>query len=105
MIAALLLILLDPRLPYLVVTDVSDVAIGAMIMQGQGKGHQPIAFPSCRLRPTENRYLLYDKEMFGISYALSQLGHYLERCVGGVTIITGQQPATTFMEQKNLSCT
>ena len=66
------LILPDPRLPYLVVTDGSDVAIGAVIMQNQGKGHHPIAFLSCRLHPAETRYSPYDKEMLGISYALSQ---------------------------------
>ena len=99
------LILPNPRLPYLVVTDGSDMAIGAVIMQDQGKGHQPIAFLSRRLRPAETRYSPYDKEMLGISYALSQWRHYLEGCVGGVTVMTDQQPATTFMEQKNLSCT
>ena len=100
-----MLILPDPRLPYLVVTDGSDVAIGAVIMQDQGKGHQPIAFLSRRLRPAETRYSPYDKEMLGISYALSQWRHYLEGCVGGVTMMIDQQPATTLMEQKNLSRT
>ena len=100
-----MLILPDPSLPYLVVTDGSDVAIGAVLMQDQGKGHQPITSLSCRLRPTKTKYSPYDKEMLGISYALSQWGHYLEGYVGGVTMMTNQQPATTFMEQKNLSRT
>ena len=65
-----MLVLPDPKLPYLVVTDGSDMAIGAVIMQDQGKGHQPIAFLSCRLRPVETGYSPYDKEMLGISYAL-----------------------------------
>ena len=86
-------------------TDGSDVAIGAIIMQDQGKGHQPIAFLSRRLRPAETRYSPYDKEMLGISYALRHWRHYLEGCPGGVTVMTDQQPATTFMEQKNLSRT
>ena len=103
--SAPVLVLPNSRLPYSVVTDGSDIAIGAVLMQDQGQGNQPIAFLSRRLHPAETRYSPYDKEMLGISYALSQWRHYLKGCSGGVTVLTDHQPAVSFMDQKTYSRT
>ncbi len=46
MMKAPILILPDPSLPYIVATDASGYAVGAMLGQDQGNGVQPIAFLS-----------------------------------------------------------
>ena len=37
------LLLPDPTKPFIVTTDASDIAIGAVLSQDQGKGEQPVA--------------------------------------------------------------
>jgi hypothetical protein len=68
----------DPELPYEVFTDASDFALGAVLLQNQGKNNQPIAYLSRKLSPTERRYPIGDKEMLGIYYALTEWRCYLE---------------------------
>ena len=53
MISALVLILPDPTKPFIVTTDASDLAIGAVLSQDQGKGEQPIAYESQKLSPAK----------------------------------------------------
>ena len=36
----------DPDLPFVVTTDASDFAVGAVLTQDQGQGAQPVAFTS-----------------------------------------------------------
>ncbi|CAI5482703.1 unnamed protein product [Closterium sp. Yama58-4] len=45
----------DPTRPYVVVTDASDQAIGAVLLQDQGRGLQPIAYESRKLRVSNTR--------------------------------------------------
>ena len=51
--SAPVLAIADPNLPYRVVTDASDYATGAILLQDQGKGWQPIAYESRKLQPAE----------------------------------------------------
>ena len=48
-----LLVFLDLKLPYTVVTDASTDAAGGVLMQDQGDGLRPMAFMSRALKPTE----------------------------------------------------
>ena len=48
---------------FVVTTDASDVAIGALLEQDFGSGLQPIAFSSRKLNPTEIRYSAYEREL------------------------------------------
>ncbi|CAI7806543.1 unnamed protein product [Closterium sp. NIES-53] len=43
----------DPHRPFEVVTDASDIAIGAVLLQDFGNGLQPIAYESRKLHPPE----------------------------------------------------
>ena len=54
------LLFLDPKLPYTVVTDASGTVAGGGLMQDQGDRLQPLAFLSRRLKPTEQRYSAYE---------------------------------------------
>jgi len=68
----------DPTIPYEVYTDASQYALGAVLMQNQGKGLQPVAYLSRKLSPAERNYPTGDREMLGIYYALQQWRCYLE---------------------------
>eukprot|EP00879_Flechtneria_rotunda_P001398 GHRR01001550.1.p1 GENE.GHRR01001550.1~~GHRR01001550.1.p1 ORF type:complete len:633 (+),score=44.76 GHRR01001550.1:1745-3643(+) len=68
----------DPSLPYEVYTDASQYALGAVLLQNQGKGLQPIAYLSRKLTPTERNYDTGEREMLGIVYALTIWRCYLE---------------------------
>ena len=50
-----------PDLGYCLVTDASDYALGAILLQDQGNGWQPIAFESRKLQPAELRRSVYKK--------------------------------------------
>ena len=51
------------------------------------------------LKPTEQRYLAYKRELAVVAYSFIEWRHYLEGCPGGVTVITDYQPLTLLMQQ------
>ena len=51
---------------FVITTNASDVAIGAILEQDFGSGLQPIAFSSRKLNATEIRYSAYERELLGI---------------------------------------
>ena len=55
---------------FIVMTNASDMAVGAILEQNFGSGLQPIAFASQKLNATEIRYLAYEREMLSIVWAL-----------------------------------
>jgi hypothetical protein len=71
------LILPDPSLPFVVHTDASGFAVGAVLQQDQGKGLQPIAFLSKKMADAETRYPVHEQELLAIIQALTSWRHYL----------------------------
>ncbi|CAI7793166.1 unnamed protein product [Closterium sp. NIES-53] len=67
----------DPSKPFEVITDASDFAIGAMLLQDFGNGLQPIAYESRNLRSAERNYPIHDKEMLAIIHAFKLWRCYL----------------------------
>ena len=63
---------------FIITTDASDVAIGAILEQDFGLGLQPIAFSSRKLNSTEIRYSAYERELLGIVWAIGQWKHYFQ---------------------------
>ena len=98
-----LLVFPDPLLPYTVVTDASQHAVGGVIMQDQGEGLRPIAFHSKTLKVSEMKYSAYERELAAIAYCFLAWRHYIEGCPGGVTVLTDHQPLRTLMEQEVLT--
>ena len=68
----------DFECQFVITTDASDVAIGAILEQDFGTGLQPIAFSSRKLNPTEIRYSAYERELLGIVWAIGQWKHYFQ---------------------------
>ena len=72
------LLLPDPTKPFIVTTDASDYAIGAVLSQKQGKGEQPVAYESRKLSPAEQNYAVHEKELLAIIHAIRTWRMYLE---------------------------
>ncbi|CAI7804458.1 unnamed protein product [Closterium sp. NIES-54] len=67
----------DPHRPFEVVTDASDIAIGAVLLQDFGNGLQPIAYESRRLHPPKKNYPIHNREMLAIVHAFKDWRCYL----------------------------
>ena len=68
--AMLVLLFPDPKLPYTIVTNASSIAAGGVLMQDQGNGLQLVVFLSRRLKPMEQRYSAYERELAAVAYCL-----------------------------------
>ena len=63
--------------PFAITTDASNFAIGGVLTQDQGNGHQPIAYTSRKLSDAEQNYAAHEKEMLAIMHALEKWRVYL----------------------------
>ena len=63
--------LLDFERQFIITTDASDVAIGAILEQDFGSGLQPIALSNRKLNPTEIPYSAHERELLGIVWPLA----------------------------------
>jgi hypothetical protein len=73
-------VLLNPDFskPFVVHVDACDFAIGAVLLQDQGQGLQPVAYESKKLSETERRWIISEKEAFALVHACRVWRHYLE---------------------------
>ena len=101
LITAPVLAIPDPNLPFTVTTDASDIALGAVLSQDQGKGDQPVAFESRKLSPAEKKYSVHEKELLAIIHALKVWRVYLEG--NRITIITDHASLEYLQTQHTLS--
>lgn len=101
LISAPVLVTPDPTLPYEVYTDASKFALGAVLLQNQGKGLQPVAYLSRKLNSAERNYPTGDREMLGIYYALQVWRCYLEGATFKVN--SDHLNHTWFNKKKDLS--
>ena len=72
-------------------------------MQDQGNELQPLVFLSRWLKPTEQRYNAYERELAVVAYCLQSWQYYLEGCLGAVTVVTDHQPLVRLMDQQVLT--
>ena len=101
MISAPVLCIPNPDLPFTVTTDASDFAVGAVLMQDQGQGPQPVAFTSRKMNSHERNYAAHEKETLAIMHALGKWRVYLEG--RHFTVFTDHATLRHFPEQPNLS--
>ncbi|KAL1110617.1 hypothetical protein AAG570_008145 [Ranatra chinensis] len=62
---------------FILTTDASQVAVGAVLSQGDGGSERPIAFASKKLTPAETRYSTIERELLGIVWATKHFRPYL----------------------------
>ena len=99
--ASPVLAIADMSLPFVVHTDASGFAIGAVLQQDQGKGLQPIAYLSKKMVDAETRYPVHEQELLAIIYALKKWRHYLSG--KKFTVMTDHRSLESFKTQPNLS--
>jgi hypothetical protein len=97
----------DAKLPFVVSTDASDYAIGAVNheanQQNQGSGMQPIAYFSRQLNSAEHNYPVHEKELLAIVHAVRQWRHHLQGAQHTVTTSTDHVTLRYFHQQPKLS--
>ncbi|GJP62218.1 hypothetical protein CLOP_g19306 [Closterium sp. NIES-67] len=91
----------DPDRPYEVITDASDVAIGAVLLQDFDDGLQPVAYESRKLQGAEKNYMVHDKEMLAIVHAFKIWRCYLTGA--DVTVRTDHKSLQYLRAQPNLN--
>ena len=91
----------DPNLPYVVHTDASGFAVGAVLQQDQGRGLQPIAYLSKKMLDAETRYPTHEQELLAIITALKSWRHYLHGAK--FTVRTDHHALRYFKSQPQLS--
>lgn len=67
----------DFDLPFILTTDASDYAVGAVLSQIQNKIERPIAFASRTLNKAETNYSTIEKEALAIIWAIRKYKPYL----------------------------
>ena len=101
LISAPLLAVQDPDRPWTIYTDASDVAIGAILLQDHGKGLQPVAYESRKLREAEHNYAVHKKEALAIVHALQTWRCYVQG--RNITVVTDHQALRYLQTQPQLS--
>ena len=91
----------DPSLPYVLVTDASDVALGAILMQKKGSNYRVIATVSKCFSATERRWSATERECYAVLYSCRKLEYFL----GGVHLRSIWTIKVLFIETDGISTT
>jgi hypothetical protein len=99
-VSAPCLVLPDPSKRFVVQTDASGFATGAVLMQDQGKGLQPIAFMSKKMNSHELRYPVHEQELLAIVNAMKLWRHHLS---GAPFTVQTDHQSLQYVESQNLA--
>lgn len=97
------LMLPDPKLPFVIMTDASGVATGASLNQDQGKGLQPVAFLSKKLLDAETRYPTHEQELLAVILALKKWRHHVYGSPHPIKIQTDNKSLIYLGNQPNMT--
>ena len=89
---ATLLVHLQADAPTCLITDASDVAVGAVLQQKINSVWSPIAFFSRKLQPAETRYSTFDRELLAVYLAIRHFRHFVEG--RSFFVVTDHKPLT-----------
>lgn len=93
----------DPNQPYVIHTDASQIAIGAVLSQQKPNGLQPIAFMSHKLNSAERNYPTHEQELLAIVRAAQDWRYYLLGSPHETVVYTDHNSLKHFLTQANLS--
>ncbi|GJV89722.1 reverse transcriptase domain-containing protein [Tanacetum coccineum] len=65
------------NLPFKLMCDASDFAVGAVLGQKGGKNFHPIYFASKTLNPAQQKYTITEKELMDVVFAFNKFRSYL----------------------------
>lgn len=86
---------------FIVTTDASDYAVGAVISQGNIPHDRPIQFFSKTMNSAQINYSTIEKELLAVILAIEAFKHYL--CGKEFLIITDHKPLTYLLSSKNMT--
>ena len=94
----------DVQHPFVVMTDMSLLASGRILMQQDGNGDlHPCTYLSQTFSPMERNYDIYDRELLAVIHALDHWHHYLQGTHHPVTLLTDHKNLTYFHQPQKLS--
>lgn len=100
MAAAPVLRMADPALPFVVTTDASGYAVGAVLEQEEDGVRRPVAYHSRTLSKAQLNWPAYDKEMYAIIEAIRVWEHHLK--ARKFDVYTDHQPLRYLRDQRKL---
>ena len=80
----------DFHVPFIVYTDASMDAVGAVLAQDREGLERVVVYASQSLAPTENSWSTFDRKLWAIVWAVRQFRHYIGSAT--FTIITDHKP-------------
>ena len=88
-----------PDAPTSIITDASEVAVGAVLQQRIGESWCPIAYSSRKLKPSETRYSTFDRELLAVYLAIKHFHDFVK----GWTfhVLTDHKPLTFAFSSKS----
>ncbi|CAH8602890.1 unnamed protein product [Schistosoma mattheei] len=84
--------------PLAVMTDASNLAVGAVLQQLVNGVWEPLSFFSKRLNPTQTRYSTFGRELLAIYLAIKHFRHMVEGI--NFTVYTDHKPLTKALSAK-----
>lgn len=91
----------DMTKPFILTTDASEVAIGAVLSQGPVGSDKPVAYASRTLTDTEQKYSAIERELLAIVWATKHFRPYLYG--NKFTVYTDHQPLAWLNKFKEVS--
>lgn len=89
----------DENEPFIIKTDASAYAIGAMLAQGTVKDEHPIEYASRLLTAAERNYSTIEREALAVVWATSKFRGYID--TAKVTVVSDHQPLKWLMTLKS----
>lgn len=84
------------------ITDASDLAMGAVLQQRKDNAWQPLAFFSRKLSPTQQKYSPYDRELLAIYESIKYFRHMLE--ARHFVVFTDHKPLSFAFSERKANC-
>ncbi|KAL0878922.1 hypothetical protein ABMA27_003919 [Loxostege sticticalis] len=89
----------DSTKPYRIKTDASNYALGAVLVQGEGKDEHPVEYASRLLTAAERNYSTTEREALAVVWAVNKFRSYIEGLP--TEIITDHQALQWLMSMKS----
>ncbi|GFW11489.1 retrovirus-related Pol polyprotein from transposon 412 [Trichonephila clavipes] len=89
----------DGTKPYIIRTDASNYALGAILLQGEGSDEHPIEYASRLLTPAERNYSTTEREALAVVWALKKFRGYIEGTE--ITVASDHQPLKWLLNLKS----
>ena len=93
----------DPTKQFIIESDASNFAIGAVLLQEFDGIEHPIAYFSCKMLPAEVNYPIYDKELLAIVECFRLWRHYLKGSKYTIQVFIDHNNLQYFTTTKQLS--